>query len=69
MKTRQPSELPACITNALADRRGEKIRRAADALAVMLTDLHGVPCYITIGDDCSFVMVIKDLSDEARSGS
>jgi hypothetical protein len=56
------ADLPACITNALADRRGEKLRRAADALAAMVTELHGVPCHIKIGTDCSFVMVIKDLS-------
>jgi hypothetical protein len=65
MKNHQPSDLPAYITNALNDRRGERIHRAADALAAVITELHGVPCHIRIGSDCAFVMVIKDLSDEA----
>lgn len=64
MKTHHPSELPACITNALADRRGEKIRRAADNLAAMLAELHGYPCHVRIGDDFSFVLVIRDMSGE-----
>jgi hypothetical protein len=60
----QPSELPACITNALADRRGEKIRRAADNLAAMIAEMHGVPCHVRVGDDFSFALVIRDMSGD-----
>jgi hypothetical protein len=67
MKNRhQSAELPACITNALADRRGEKIRRAADNLAAMITEMHGVPCHVRVGDDFSFALVIRDMSGDAE---
>jgi hypothetical protein len=57
----QPSELPVCITNALADRRGEKIRHATESLAAMITEMHGVPCHITIGEDFAFALIIREL--------
>lgn len=60
----RPAELPACITNALADRRGEKIRRAADNLAAMIAEMHGVPCHVRVGDDFSFALVIRDMSGD-----
>jgi hypothetical protein len=63
MKTHHPSELPACITDVLADRRGEKIRRAAENLAAMIAETHGIPCHVKIGDDFSFALVIRDMAD------
>lgn len=66
MKSHRPSELPACITSALVDRRGENIRRAIDRLAVMMTELHGFPCHITVGADFSFALIIRDLSKDGE---
>jgi hypothetical protein len=60
------ADLPACITNALTDRRGEKIRRAADNLATMIAEMHGVPCHVRVGDDFSFALVIRDMSGDAE---
>jgi hypothetical protein len=67
MKNRhQPADLPACITNALTDRRGEKIRHAAENLAAMMEKMHGIPCHIRIGDDFAFALIIRDLSGDAE---
>ena len=67
MKSDQsPSELPACITNALADRRGEKVRQAAENLASLMEGMLGVPCHVRIGEDFAFAMVIREFGKEAE---
>jgi hypothetical protein len=50
----------------LADRRGEKIRHAAENLAAMMEKMHGIPCHIRIGDDFAFALVIRELSGDAE---
>ncbi|TIN30348.1 MAG: hypothetical protein E5Y31_07885 [Mesorhizobium sp.] len=39
----------------------ENVRRAAEALKRAMTDLHGVPCKISVADssDCFIVMTVK----------
>lgn len=59
-KRRRPA-LPACITNALTDTRGDQIRRAAEALSAMLSEMHSVPCSVTIEEDFAFILVMRDL--------
>jgi hypothetical protein len=66
-------KLPACIMGALAHRRGENVRRAADALQAKLVEMLGAPCSVAICDDFSFAMVIRaslqDLDDRCRQRS
>jgi hypothetical protein len=59
-------KLPACITGVLADRRGENVRRAADALQAKLAEMLGAPCSIAICDDFSFVMVIRESLEDVE---
>jgi hypothetical protein len=67
--TQRTNQLPACITNALAEPRGEKIRRAAENLAAMIAEMHGVPCHVRIGDDFSFALVIREFGgDDGEAG-
>lgn len=69
MKSHRPSELPTCLTNALADQRGEGIRQAVDKLAAMMAEMLGVPCHVRISDDFAFVLIIREFSEADGEGS
>jgi hypothetical protein len=59
------ASLPACLTNSLKDRRGEKMQRLARELADLMSEMRGLPCHVRFGDDFAFALVICDFPDGA----
>lgn len=63
MSIKPATTLPACITSALQDQRGEKMHRLARELADIMSEMHGLPCHVRFGDDFSFALIIRDFPE------
>lgn len=66
MSASVPCPLPHTLTRYLNPvPEVDVIREAADIIAGAIEAMHGTPCHVRIGDDFSFVLVIRKFLEGA----
>lgn len=56
------ARLRAMAASSSSVRLADQIQKYADRIAEAMEALHGAPCHVRIGDDFSFILLIRDLS-------